>query len=209
MSDLLTKLTFALSENELTIPEGAAPCLIRYLALLETWNRVFNLTAITAPSEMISLHLIDSLLVMPFCHGTHHLDVGSGGGLPGIPLAIALPQTKWVLLDKNSKKTRFLTQAIAELPLTNARAIQANVSEFHPPENFDSIVSRAFGTIQLFVETTAHLLSPHGRLIAMKGQYPANELATLPEGFEVEKVVRLHIKGMELERHLVLIRKTS
>ncbi|TAK76856.1 MAG: 16S rRNA (guanine(527)-N(7))-methyltransferase RsmG [Gammaproteobacteria bacterium] len=200
MNQLLTQ---ALKENHLTLSADAQEKLIHYLKLIQIWNRVFNLTTITQPREMVYLHLIDSLIITPYLHGQRFLDVGSGAGLPGIPLAIAHPHQQWVLLDKTNKKTRFLTQVIAELGLSNVEAVHCRAEDFHPNACFDSILSRAFGTLSLFTESTAHLLCAEGKFIAMKGKYPEEELQALSDRFRVEQVVRLPLQGIQAERHVV------
>lgn len=179
---------------------------MQYLELIQTWNRVFNLTAITNERDMVYLHLIDSLMVIPFLQGQKFLDVGSGAGLPGIPLAIINPDQEWTLLDKNNKKTRFLTQAISELNLSNVKVEHSRSEDFHPKECFDSILSRAFGTLTMFIDTTAHLLCENGQLIAMKGKYPQDEIRGIPNTF-IAKVSRLDIQGMSIERHICILKK--
>lgn len=206
---MMRRLEQALAENNLSLNERAKQQLIQYLELMLTWNQVFNLTSITTPKEMVYLHIIDSLSVMPYLHGNQLLDVGTGAGLPGIPLAIANPDQHWVLVDKNSKKTRFLTQAIAELGLTHVSAIHSRSENFHPDQCFDSILSRAFGSLRLFAETTGHLLCPGGKLIAMKGKYPEEEINDLPPQFLVEDVSKLGIKGMDIERHIIRLNKIT
>jgi 16S rRNA (guanine527-N7)-methyltransferase len=202
-------LSDALVLNHLSIAALEQAAMLKYLDLIQTWNRVFNLTAITDLPEMIYLHLIDSLLVQPYLSGARFLDVGSGAGLPGIPLAIAHPEHQWVLLDKNSKKTRFITQVVAELDLTNVEVIHSRVEDFHPARGFDSILSRAFGTLALFMETTHHLLAPRGIWIAMKGKYPEEELRDIPKAFSLEQVASLTMKGRALDRHLVCLRRAA
>lgn len=209
MTTLAALLTKALQENQLVCSDDQQQKLVQYLELLQTWNRVFNLTTITQPRDMVYLHILDSLVVEPHLKGERFLDVGTGAGLPGIPLAILHPEQTWVLLDKNSKKTRFLTQAIAELQLPNVEAIQNRVEDFHPKRGFDSILSRAFGTLKLFVETTKHLLLPAGQLIAMKGKYPQDELQDIPSDFSVQEVSRLTIQGTDIERHLVRLSRNE
>ncbi len=204
MPTLESLLTAALEKNQWVLAPETKSLLLRYLDLLQTWNRVFNLTTITDPQGMVYLHLMDSLLVSPYVQGQRCLDVGSGAGLPGLPLAIVNPQQQWVLLDKSSKKTRFLTQVVAELQLPNVEVCHARCEDFHPPLCFDSILSRAFGTISLFAQTTKHLLCPTGVLIAMKGKYPQTELAELTSSFSVS-VQRVDIKGIDVERHIVLL----
>lgn len=196
-------LKHALLENHLSLADQMQQKLIHYLELMQTWNRVFNLTTITEPRDMVYLHLIDSLVVLPYLHGSRLLDVGTGAGLPGIPLAIVNPNQQWVLLDKNNKKTRFLTQAIAELGLTNVQVVHSRSEDFHPTQCFDSILSRAFGTMQMFAETTGHLLCPNGKLIAMKGKYPEDEINNIPDHFHMQDIARLDIQGITIERHIV------
>ena len=204
---LAQALLIAADENNLVLSQIQQQKLLQYLDLLIDWNRVFNLTHITEPHEMVYLHLIDSLILHSYLHGKRMLDVGSGGGLPGIPLAIFNPDQEWTLLDKNGKKTRFLTQVIAELGLSNVHIIHHRCENFHPEHCFDTILARAFGTIRLFVESTEHLLCPSGLLIMMKGKYPQNELDEIPQRFSVDNVTPLNIKGMNVERHLVCLRR--
>ena len=201
-----TMLLHALRDNQLTLGDEAVDKLVRYLELLQTWNRVFNLTSITDPREMVYLHIIDSLLTAPFLTGTRFLDVGSGAGLPGIPLAILYPEHEWVLLDKNNKKTRFMTQAIAELKLSKVQAVHTRAEDFHPAHCFDSILSRAYATLALFIKTTRHLICKNGTFIAMKGKYPQDEMAELTDLAGVTTVTPLTMKGMTLERHIVSIK---
>lgn len=198
-------LLLALKKNGLIESDHLLQPLLHYVDLIQSWNRVFNLTTITTPLEMIDLHLIDSLSVAPYLKGKRFLDVGSGAGLPGIPLALLNPQQEWVLLDKNSKKTRFLTQVVAELGLKHVEIIHSRSEDFHPALGFDSILSRALGTLTHFAETTEHLLGAHGRWIAMKGKYPQEELTDLNPRFLAENVVRIEIKERDIERHLVLL----
>lgn len=207
MSTLNKILKQALSDNHYSLSDHVQQQLVHFLELILTWNRVINLTSITEPREMVYLHIIDSLSVTPYLHGKNMLDVGTGAGLPGIPLAIVNPEQHWVLLDKNSKKTRFLTQAIAELKLKHVTAVHSRSEDFKPPHCFDSILSRAFGTIRLFAETTGHLLCPNGKLIAMKGKYPEEEINDIPKSFTVQDITPLELNGMDVERHIVRLIK--
>lgn len=204
LSDLLKK---ALHDNRMDLSEAEQQQLVSYLELLRTWNHAFNLTAITDPHDMVYLHLIDSLAAAPFIHGKRMLDVGSGAGLPGIPLAVTHPDQHWMVLDKNSKKTRFLTQAAAELHLKNVEAIYSRAEDYKPAQGFDSIVSRAYGTLRLFIESTQHLLNSDGIFIAMKGKYPQDELDHLPEGFEVKSITPVPIEGLAAERHIITMQR--
>lgn len=196
----------AFDDNHLTLSPMQIERLARYLGLIQSWNRVFNLTAITDPDDMIYLHLVDSLKIGPYLHGPRCLDIGSGAGLPGIPLAIYDPSNTWVLLDKNSKKTRFLTQVIAELALPNVAAIHQRVQDFAVPSGFDSILSRAFGTLKDFVLTSRHLLAPQGQWLAMKGKVPEVELTDLPADISKE-IIPLPIQGRDIERHLIIMKR--
>lgn len=199
-------LETALQQNALELNEAAIDKLVRYLELLQTWNRVFNLTSITEPREMVYLHIIDSLLTAPFLSGSRFLDVGSGAGLPGIPLAILFPEHHWTLLDKNNKKTRFMTQVIAELGLKNVQAMHARAEEFHPDDCFDGILSRAYATLALFIKTTRHLICKNGTFIAMKGKYPQDEIAELAGLAGETNVTPVTMQGMKLDRHIVCIK---
>ncbi len=207
MQTLNDLLKSALSENNMTVSAPVEEALIQYLNLLKTWNHAFNLTAITEPRDMVYLHLIDSLAAAPFIKNTHCLDVGSGAGLPGIPLALTHPEQQWVTIDKSSKKMRFITQVIAELKLTNLQAVANRVEDFHPSEKFNTIISRAYGTLRLFIESTAHLLNSDGIFIAMKGKYPQDELDHLPAGFQVKSVTPIQLKGLEVERHIIIMQR--
>lgn len=207
MQTLNDLLKSALSENNMTLSPSVQESLVQYLELLKTWNHAFNLTAITEPREMVYLHLIDSLAAAPFIAGTHSLDVGSGAGLPGIPLALTHPEQQWVTIDKSSKKMRFITQVIAELKLTNLQAVASRVEDFRPTNKFDSIISRAYGTLRLFIESTAHLLNSDGIFIAMKGKYPQDELDHLPAGFQVKSVTPIQLKGLDVERHIIIMQR--
>lgn len=207
MSQLAVILKKALVENGIEANDTQQSQWICYLEQLITWNKVYNLTSITNERDMVYLHIIDSLLVAPFIQGTHCLDVGSGAGLPGIPLAILHPEQHWTLLDKNNKKTRFMIQVSAELGLKNINVVHHRAEDFHPAIKFDSILSRAYGSLALFIETTEHALSSTGVLIAMKGKQPEDELKALPTHWIAEPPVPLTMKGMNIDRHIVCMRK--
>ena len=176
-----------------------------YLDLLEKWNRVYNLTAIRERSRMVTHHLLDSLAVLPHVRGPRVLDVGSGAGLPGIPLAVAGPALHVTLLESNHKKSAFLTQAVAELQLANVQVVMERVESWQPEARFDTIVSRAFAELGEFASLAGRLLAPQGVLAAMKGVHPFEEIGRLPQGYRVERVVRLSVPGLDAERHLVLM----
>lgn len=177
----------------------------RYLDLLEKWNRVYNLTAIRERSRMVTHHLLDSLAVLPHVHGPRVLDVGSGAGLPGIPIAIAGPALHVTLLESNHKKSAFLTQAVAELQLANVQVVTERIESWQTETRFDTIVSRAFAELGEFASLAGRLLAPQGVLAAMKGVHPFEEIERLPKAFRVQEVVRLRVPGLDAERHLVLV----
>jgi len=189
----------------LTLPDGAEAKLLAYLALLDKWNRVYNLTAVRDAERMVSHHLLDSLGAVPFFQGETVLDVGSGGGLPGIPLAIARPELQVTLIDSIAKKTAFLLQAKAELGLKNLNVVTGRVEDFRPESGFDVVTSRAFSDLREFVTLTRHLLKPSGHWLAMKGLYPNEEIALLPPGVKVSADHALVIPGLEASRHLIVL----
>ena len=187
-------------------PALAAP-LLRYLGELVVWNKAYNLTSVREPAEMVTRHLLDSLVVLPHAEG-RVIDVGGGAGLPGIPLAIANPALNVTLLDSNGKKARFLRHAQRELPLTNVEIVEARAEAFRPPVRFDRVITRAFGSLRELLEHTAHLAADRGRWLAMKGKLDRKELADVPPGFRVEQEIQLKVPGLDEERHLIIARKT-
>jgi 16S rRNA (guanine527-N7)-methyltransferase len=189
----------------LTLEGDAQQRLLDYIALIEKWNKVYNLTAIREPEKMVSHHLLDSLAVAPHLHAKRLLDVGSGAGLPGIPLALANPDMHVTVLDSNHKKAAFLNQAVIELGLKNAEVCAERVESWQPDGRFDVIISRAFADMGEFVRLTRHLLAPGGLFAAMKGLHPYEEIDKLPEGCKVQQVLPLAIPGLDGARHLVLI----
>jgi 16S rRNA (guanine527-N7)-methyltransferase len=190
------------------LPADVQERLLAYAAFLEKWNRTYSLTALRDPKLAVSHHLLDSLAIMPYVNVSTLLDVGSGGGQPGIPLAIAQPDLVVTLLDSNSKKTAFLQQAVIELGLKNVQVVTARVEEFKPAAPFAAITSRAFAELADFVGLTRHLLAPGGEWLAMKGQRPVAEMNKLPAGVSVTAVHRLLVPGVDGERHLVVMRES-
>ena len=192
----------------LDLPADVQERLLTYAAFLEKWNRTYSLTALRDPKLAVSHHLLDSLAIMPYVSASTLLDVGSGGGQPGIPLAIARPDLAVTLLDSNGKKTAFLQQAVIELGLKNVQVVTARVEEFKPVAPFAAITSRAFAELADFVGLTRHLLAPGGEWLAMKGQRPVAEMNKLPAGVSVTAVHRLLVPGVDGERHLVVMRES-
>lgn len=200
-------LPAALIDNGYSFSSTTQQQLIQYLHLLTRWNQVFNLTAIHEASDMVYLHILDSLSISPYLQGNFSIDIGTGAGLPGIPLALAHPDKRFVLLDSNSKKTRFLIQVIHELGIKNAEVVHARCEDFHHEARFDNIISRAFSSIAVMLANTQHLLSRDGQFLAMKGVYPAQEIEEMPTGFVLQGVHQLVIRGLAVERHVVCIRR--
>lgn len=208
-SDLLVRrLAEGLAALPLALDTRATHRLLDYLQLLAKWNTAFNLTAIRDPEEMVTRHLLDSLAILPWLQGPRVLDVGSGAGLPGIPLAIARPDLAFTLLDANAKKTRFITQAVGELGLKNVEVVQNRAENYRPSATFDTLVSRAFASIADMLAATRHLCAPHGRFLAMKGVYPEEELAAVPAEMATETVA-LRVPGLAAARHLVILTPRS
>jgi 16S rRNA (guanine527-N7)-methyltransferase len=185
--------------------------LLAYLALLIKWNKAYNLTAVRNPDEMVSRHLLDSLSVVPFVveAGDNWLDVGSGGGMPGIPLAIVFPERQFTLLDSNGKKTRFLTQVKLELKLANLHVVYSRVEDYRPEVRFSGICSRAFSSLEDFSTWTRHLGDANSRWLAMKGVHPNDELQALPADFRLSATHVLKVPGCQGQRHLLILRRSE
>lgn len=197
------ELQNGIAELGIALSSSAQAKLLQYLVLLHKWNKVYNLTAIRDPQQMVSNHLLDSLAIMPHLWPGRWLDVGCGAGLPGLVLAIAQPDWQFSLLDSNSKKTGFVQQAIIELGLHNASVHCARVEDWRSPALFDGIVSRAFTELGNFLGSTRHLMAPGGCWAAMKG-LPEQELAGVPDGCRVERVIPLRVPGLRAARSLVI-----
>ena len=204
--DLRTDLDAGLAALALD-PVLAMP-LLAYLALLDRWNRTYNLTAIRDPREMVGKHLLDSLAMHPHVAAGSLADLGTGAGLPGIPLALAKPALQVTLVESNGKKARFLREAVRTLGLANARVAESRAEALNEPGAYDAITARALATLPLIIELGGHLLKPGGRLLAMKGAVPDDEIASLPVGWRVEHVRPLTVPGLAAERHLVVVGRT-
>ena len=186
--------------------------LAAYLALLAKWNKTYNLTAIREPSRMITHHLLDALAVVPHlpaASGLRILDVGSGGGVPGIPLAIARPDAHVVMIDANQKKAAFLMQAAIELGLPNVESHAVRVEDYAPAAPFDVVISRAFSDLASFAAAAAPHVAPHGKIFAMKGVHPDEELASLPREFAVLAAPALRVPGLDAARHLIVMQRAQ
>lgn len=192
----------------LQLPTALAAPLLTYLALLHRWNGTYNLTAVRDPHAMVSRHLLDSLALQPHVQGIARLaDLGTGPGLPGIPLAIANPGLQVALVESNRKKARFLREAVRVLALDNAQVIEARIEAVQAPGAFDAITARALATLPEIVRLGGHLLAADGRLLAMKGVLPVEEIAALPPGWALASSHRLNVPGETGERHLLVVRR--
>ena len=197
LSDGLEAMNIAYSTKQLN-------CLLEFLGLLQKWNRVYNLTSIDSPVERVRMHLLDSLAVLPYLQGISVLDVGTGAGLPGLPLALFSPDREFTLLDSNAKKTRFVRQAAIELGLANVNVVHERIELFRTSNGFDSILARAFANLPELTGQTIRLLNPGGVILAQKGKLPQDELILLENA--VVEVFSLEIPGIDAERHLIAIK---
>lgn len=212
-NSLTKQLQLGLLQLQLVLTEHQQQQLMLYLELLAKWNASYNLTAIREPETMLIQHVLDSLAIFPYIPAGNMIDVGTGGGLPGIVLAITFPKQNFVLLDSNGKKCRFLIHVKHALRLNNIEVMQSRVEEIPVKDNeqapFNGVVSRAFASLRDMLQNTQHLCSNRGVFLAMKGCYPHAELAEIPPEFKVQKVVKLTIPFLTAERHLVIIGKQN
>lgn len=200
------QLRQGLAALALELPPDVQQQLLHFIQLLAKWNKAYNLTAIRDPAEMVTKHLLDSLGILPYIKGREIIDIGTGPGLPGIPLALIRLGEHFTLLDSNSKKTRFVTQAVMELGIENVTVVQSRAEAFKPTHPYDVVIARAFAGIKDLLQRVQHLCAPGARVVAMKGQYPEGELEGWPAGFTCESVEKVNIPGLQAERHVVLIR---
>lgn len=210
MTPLEAKISQGAAALGLVLDHDAATRFADYLRLIEKWNRVHNLTAVRETEQMVVLHLLDSLSVLPHVAGARTLlDVGTGAGLPGIPIALASPALEVTLLDSSHKKTTFLEQAKAELDLRNVSIACERVEQWRPERTFDVVVSRAFADLAEFVAQAHHLVAPGGRMLAMKGVYPFEEIARVPASHRVADVKELRVPALDAKRHLVFVERAA
>jgi 16S rRNA (guanine527-N7)-methyltransferase len=209
LSPAAALLQQGIADLGLTLPQSTTDRMLDYLALLSKWNRVYNLTAIREETKWVSHHLLDSLAVVPHLPSGRLVDVGSGAGLPGIPIAFACPDRQVTLLDSNQKKGAFLTQSCTELVLANVKVVIDRAESYRPAASFDVVISRAFSNIADFIRLAGHLCSPGGVLAAMKGARPDAEIAQIPDAWNAETIIPLHVPRLDAERHLVMLRKSA
>lgn len=203
------RLSAALTGLGIPAPEQLAAQLDAYVTLLDRWNRSHNLTAVRDPEEMVSRHLLDSLVVLPWLRGPRIVDVGSGAGLPGLPLAMARPGYRFLLLDSAAKRVSFLRHVVARLGLDNVEVVHARVQDYASEPGFDTVISRAFAALADFVDKAGHLCGPDGRLLAMKGRLAKIEIEALPPGWVIDENRSLSVPGSSGQRHLLEIARRS
>ncbi len=205
--DLQAQIAAGCRSLPLALSATALAQLADYVGLLAKWSKVYNLTAVRQPQQMVTRHVLDSLAVVPFLIDGSLLDVGTGAGLPGLPIAIARPDLAVTLLDANAKKLRFVRQAVAELGFANVEVVQARMQEYQPGRAFDMVISRAVSSLEELYRQSRHLLAPRGRMLFMKGALPEEEMAAFAPGRETLHIERLDIPGLDAERHLLWLDK--
>ncbi|EMP3059254.1 16S rRNA (guanine(527)-N(7))-methyltransferase RsmG [Salmonella enterica] len=206
---MLNKLSRLLDEAGISLTDHQKTQLVAYVDMLHKWNKAYNLTSVRDPAEMVVRHILDSIVVAPYLQGQRFIDVGTGPGLPGIPLAIVLPDAHFTLLDSLGKRVRFLRQVQHELKLKNITPVQSRVEAYPSEPPFDGVISRAFASLNDMVSWCHHLPGEKGRFYALKGQLPEDEIASLPDDFSVESVEKLRVPQLEGERHLVIIKSNK
>lgn len=203
---MLNKLSRLLDEAGISLTDHQKNQLVAYVEMLHKWNKAYNLTSVRDPNEMLIRHILDSIVVAPHLQGERFIDVGTGPGLPGIPLSIVLPDAHFTLLDSLGKRVRFLRQVQHELHLPNVTPVQSRVEDFPAEPPFDGVISRAFASLNDMVNWCQHLPGIQGKFYALKGLIPNDEIDTLPAQFSVESIVKLDVPHLEGDRHLVVIK---
>ena len=206
-NELLALLEDNLKDSDLVVTREQQHLLINYVLLMHKWNKTYNLTSVRDPRDMVIKHIVDSIVVAPFLDKDRYIDVGTGPGLPGIPLAIMCPDKQFVLLDSLGKRVRFMKQVAYELKIANIQPVQSRVEDFDPDVEIDGVLSRAFASLKDMLHWCQHLVNSHGVFIALKGHLPSNELEELPLGFILQETIKLDVPGLEGERHIVKIKK--
>jgi len=202
---MIDRLESLIAQTELTVSEQQKSQLLQLVALLDKWNKAYNLTSVRDPEEMLVKHIMDSIVVSPYLEGQRFIDVGTGPGLPGLPLAIMNPDKEFVLLDSLGKRIRFITQAVHELKLSNVTPVQSRVEEYQPEEKFDGVLSRAFASLEDMLHWCKHLPKPGGQFFALKGLFPEAEIKTLNPQFKLQISHKLTVPELDGERHLVVM----
>jgi len=206
-ADLLLKLDAGLDRLKINLSKHQCGQLVGYVELMAKWNKAYNLTSVRDPMEMLSKHILDSLAIVPFITKRHYIDVGTGPGLPGIPLAIACPTSKFTCLDSLGKRVRFMKQAAFELGIENVLPIQSRVEDFQPPKKYDGVLSRAFASTQDMLHWCDHLVDFAGEFLALKGQYPQDELKAIAGNIKIVSTHKLGVPFLDGERNLIVLKK--
>lgn len=201
----LAELTAGARALKVRSSEAARLAMIEYLKHLESWSGTYNLTAVRQPEAMVVRHLLDSLAAAPYLHGDSFADVGSGAGLPGIPLALARPNKRAVLVESNGKKAAFMRHAVRTLGLGTVEVVQSRSEAYAPGSRFGTVICRAFASATQTLYLAGHLCAPGGRIVLLKGRDPADELTALPDGFLVREVTALTVPGLDAERHIAVL----
>jgi len=204
---LAQRLDALLAQTSLVVSDPQKQQLLQLVGLLHKWNKAYNLTSVREPDDMLVKHILDSLVVSPWLQGSRFIDVGTGPGLPGLPLAILNPDKQFVLLDSLGKRIRFIRQVIHELGLTNVTPVQSRVEDYQPEQGFDGVLSRAFASLLDMLAWCHHLPSAEGRFLALKGVCPDEELTCLPAGLTLQAVQPLQVPELGAERHLIIIKR--
>ena len=200
------KLENLLAQAEIQLTDLQKDQLIKLVQLLNKWNKAYNLTSVRDPQEMLVKHILDSIVVSPYLQGDHFIDVGTGPGLPGLPLAIINPTKQFVLLDSLGKRISFIRNAVRELGLTNVEPVLSRVEEYQPAQKFDGVLSRAFASLKDMTDWCTYLPKQDGYFYALKGIYHEDEVQELDKKFEVKDVITLHVQELVGERHLIVLR---
>ncbi len=207
LEDLRSPLLNGAEKLDLDLSNPQIDALLGYLSLMHKWNKAYNLTSVRDPKEMLQKHILDSLAVAPYIHSKSYIDVGTGPGLPGIPLSIVCPSASFTCLDSLGKRVRFMKQVVHELKLTNVEPIQSRVEQHQPDKPYDGVLSRAFASLSDMLTWCEHLIDSSGEFLALKGQYPQDELADIPDNIALVSTHKLEVPYMVGERNLIVLKK--
>lgn len=207
LKDLRSPLLNGAEKLDLNLSNPQIDALLGYLSLMHKWNKAYNLTSVRDPKEMLQKHILDSLAVAPYIHSKSYIDVGTGPGLPGIPLSIVCPSASFTCLDSLGKRVRFMKQVVHELKLTNVEPIQSRVEQHQPDKPYDGVLSRAFASLSDMLTWCEHLIDSSGEFLALKGQYPQDELADIPDNIALVSTHELEVPYMVGERNLIVLKK--
>lgn len=207
LQGLEQKFEQAVALTSLSVTPEQQQKLMQFLAMLHKWNKAYNLTSVRDPQQMLYTHILDSIVIAPYLKGARYIDVGTGPGLPGIPLAIMCPEKNFVLLDSLGKRVRFMTQVKHELQLPNIEPVQSRVQDHQPDIPFDGVISRAFASLKDMLHWCSHLVDSDGRFLALKGQYPHEEIAQLSSDYTIETESEIQVPGLDAQRHLITLKQ--